>query len=800
MEERGSLLPRISVARPVTVTMCLLALLVVGAVAYLGIRVEMMPSGYTHPYMHVRIRYPNATPQEVEQQITRPLEERLRTIKGIERIRTYTGSWGVSAPLRFQQDADMTLAYNQLMDQIERLKLELPDEARDQVRVWKHNDDDNPIMWIGMLQSEPIADPYRFLVSHVQLPLERIDGVAKVELWGADKKEVMIELDRERLQARGVNTYEVAQTLMADNFALAGGHVREAGKKFYVRSLARYRSLEEIRNIPVSRRNGGVRLHEVADVVYDVPERTWRQRINRMPASSLGIKAESRADIVKVCDRVVRALREIEKDPVTSNLEFNVFFDQGRFIRESIDNLQNTGMWGGLFAACVLLFFLRALRMTAIITLAIPLCVMITVATLYFMGWSLNLMTMMGLMVGVGMVVDNAIVILENIYRMREKGEQPRDASVSGSSEVALAITMATMTTVVVFLPLIFMSGNVAMRFYFFRLGMPVMAMLLGSLFVALLFIPLAATRFGGAKVKQDPRSIGWARSRYGRALAWTLRRRRDALLIALVLFATVVYPSTHLKRSDSKGGNINDVDINVRGPRHFTVADTEKLMDEIEDFLETKREAYGIRTIRTWYSEGRGGIQMFLESSTTDSWWYVAYRDLRAKLGFPVDRQMARTEVIKDLKKHMPKFVGVWVGVERWGGGGGGGGNPSVGVNLYGEDTEELAELIDEVDRRLRTIPSVVSVDTDLEQASDEVQVRIDRDRAHAVGISPRVLGRTLAFSLQGVPLPKYQSRQREVDTRLYLEKADRQTLHQLKNLTFRSRSGEEIPLSELA
>ena len=676
MEEKGSLLPRISVARPVTVTMCLLALLVVGAVAYLGIRVEMMPSGFTPPYLSVRISYPNATPQEVEQQITRPLEERLRTVKGIESLRTYSGSWGVSAPIRFRQDADMVLAYNQLMDQIERLKLELPDEARDRVSIWKHNEDDHPIMWVGMVQKSPVADPYRFLVTHVQRPLERIDGVAKVELWGVDEKEVMIEVDRERLQARGVNTYELAQMLMSDNFALAGGHVREVGKKFYVRSLARYRSLEEIRNIPVSRRNDGVRLREVADVVYDVPERTWRQRIDRMPASSLGIKVESRADIVKVCDRVVQALRRIEKQPVTSGLEFNVFFDQGRFIRESIDNLQNTGLWGGLFAACVLLFFLRALRMTAIITLAIPLCVMLTVTTLYFTGWSLNLMTMMGLMVGVGMVVDNAIVILENITRMREKGQPPREASVSGASEVALAITMATMTSVVVFLPLILMSGNIGMTFYLFRMGMPVMAMLLGSLFVALLFIPLAAMRFGGAEVQKDPRSIGWTRRQYGRALFWTMRRRGDALLIALVLFATVVYPYSRLKRSDSRGGNINDVDINVYGPRHFSVADTEKLMDEIEDFLESKRESYGTRTIRTWYSEGRGGIQVFLRSDTNKAWWYVAYRDFRAKLGYPVGQEMARKEVIQDLKKHMPRFVGVRIAVESWGGGGGGG-NP---------------------------------------------------------------------------------------------------------------------------
>ena len=800
MNNRSSLLTRISVNRPVTITVCLLALLVMGAVGWSRIAVKMMPAGFEPPFLWLSVRYPGstATPQEVEQQITRPLEERLRTIKGIERVRTYTDSRGVGAPLRFQQDADMALAYNQLRDQLDRLKPDLPEEVRDRIFVWKYNDEGWNIMWVGAALDSSIVDVYRYLETHVQRPLERIEGVARVELWGADPKEVMIEIDRDKLVARGVNVYDMVQSLQSDNFALKSGYVNEGTKKFYVRSLARYRSLEEVGNIPVGTRQGGVRLREVADVVYDVPARSWYQRIDGQPASSVGIKAESGADIATVCDRVSEALIEIENGTaLDGKVQFNVFFNQGELIRASVATLRNTGLWGGLFAALVLLFFLRVIRMTAIITLSIPLCAMITVTVLYFSGWSLNLMTMMGLMVGVGMVVDNAVVILENIYRRREKGETSKTAAVSGASEVAMAITMATLTTVVVFLPLMLMTGNVGMTFYLSRMGVPVIVMLVGSLFVALLIIPLASVRFGGGRIKPDSKSVGWARMRYGRVLKWALSHRRDAILILLAVFATIAIPADRIKRSDASRGNINDIDINIRTPRDFTTYETFELMNEVEEFLDSRREAYGIRTIRSWFRKTRGNFEIFLDSDPNEAWWYVAYKNLRSGLGVPVDYTMERTEVIKDLKQKMPKYVGVRIGVESRARGGG---DPSVSVYLYGDDTEALAGLVTEVERRLRAIPSVVNVDSDLERSTDEAQVHIDRERARRYGISPQVVARTLAFTMQGVSLPRFQSGEREVETRLYLEEADRQTLHHLKSFMFRSASGEMIPLSELA
>ncbi|MDP6041706.1 MAG: efflux RND transporter permease subunit, partial [Candidatus Latescibacteria bacterium] len=221
MNKKPSLLPRISVNRPVTVTMCLVALLVVGIVAYFRVPVKLFPSGFTPTFLYMFIGYNhrNASPQEAEQQIARPLEEQLRTVKGIKRIRTYSGSFGVDAPIEFQADTDMDLAYNQVIDRLERLKLELPEEVRDNVRVYKFNSDSWEIMWMGLSIDTSIVDPYQFLNLHVQRRLERVDGVGRVNFWGVDEKEVMIELNYERLSARGVDVGTMVQALQTDNFA-----------------------------------------------------------------------------------------------------------------------------------------------------------------------------------------------------------------------------------------------------------------------------------------------------------------------------------------------------------------------------------------------------------------------------------------------------------------------------------------------------------------------------------------------------------------------------------------------------
>jgi len=770
--------------------------MVLGAMAYSRIPLKMFPSGFTRPFLYVRINYPNSTPRESEQQIARPLEEALKMVKGVENVRTYSSTNGVRAPINFRQGVDMDVAYNLLSDQLERLKPQLPEGAQDGVRVYKFNPDNFSTMWISVAVPNTVKDPYSYLETHVLSPLERVDGVANVDVYGAQEKEVMVEVDQSKLSARGVGMAELVETLQADNFALAGGFVHEGGKKFFVRSLARYQDLSQLRNLMIPTSGGDVPLKEVANVIYGSPPDRRIERIEGVNAMSVGVFAESGANIVAVSERVSQALDEIASNPLNEGVTYQVLRDQGKEIENQVNNLQSTALWGGLFAAMILFFYLRTFRMTAIITLSIPLCLMMTVVVMYFIGWSLNVITMMGLMVGVGLVVDNAIVILENIYRFRANGEEPRQASILGASEVGLAITMATLTTVVVFMPLMLMSGGTA-TFFMTRIGLPVVVALLGSLFVALIFIPLAAERFGGSKLKSDPKSIQWTRDVYLRMLRWVLAHRRDAVLIILAILMTIGYPMGKTKRSG--GGGDQDLDIEMETPKHFTIEDTLEMVKEVEAFMQGRREYYGIRILRSRVYKDEGRVELYLNEDPNMAWWYFAYQNISEAFGYKISGRMSMDEVAADLDKNIPRFVGVRTRIQGIKGAGGGS-NPRVSVRLKGDDVDVLARLSDEVERRVRSLPSVVSVDTDLERGADEVRVRVDRERAQRYGISPQMVGRTIAFALQGVNLPRYQTDNREVQTRLYLQESDRQTLQQLRNFSLTSADGESVPVVELA
>lgn len=525
MNMKESLLPKFSVHRPVTVVMTLFAILVVGYIAYTQIETELFPKGFVPPYLGVWIPYREANPKEVEDQIARPSEEMLQTVSGVKQISSYSHSNGCWVWLEFSNDTDMDVAYMLVRERMDRLlATELPDDIEN-VYIRKFRNDDDPIVWFGLTIPEEMDDPFFIVDYYVKRALEQIDGVANVEMWGASEKIIQILVNQDKVKAHKINVYQLIQNLRRDNFSLSSGYVYDGNRKIYVRSDGKYRNIDDVRNIRISGEN--LFLKDIADIVYDEPrQRRWVQRIDGKKAISVGIYKESMANTVELSDKILAKLDELSKHEKLKGMTFNVFFNQGGFISQSVDNLVNAGLWGGLFAFSILYFFLRRFKMAFIINLAIPLSLLMTVTVLYFMGWTMNMMTMMGLMLSVGLVVDNSIVIVENIYRLRNKGMSREESSVKGASEVSLAITMATLTTVVVFLPLILMNDNLGFAFYMLRIGLPVIVALISSLFVALVIIPLATTRLVSDRQVKRSGLIEWSTKAYDRILRWTLLHR----------------------------------------------------------------------------------------------------------------------------------------------------------------------------------------------------------------------------------------------------------------------------------
>jgi HAE1 family hydrophobic/amphiphilic exporter-1 len=792
---KTSLLPKLSVSRPVTVTMIFIALLVLGLTAYIMIPLKLFPSGFTPPVLGVWIDYPNSNPSETEEKIARPVEEIIQTIRGVESVQTWSQNSGVWTWIEFDQDTDMELAYSSLRDRMERVKAELPDDV-ERIFLRQFGDDDEPIVFFSVtLNGGGVEDPYYLAEKYIKRPLERIDGVAYVEIWGTYEKLIQVEVDHDRVNAFNVDLYPVIQALMRDNFNLSSGYVIDGEKKIGVRSIAKYQSIDEIKDIRI---NGtGVRLGDIARITYDIPEREFIQRIDGHPAIKIGVFKESMANTVALTEEIIRTMDEqIVTNPVFEGMEFNMLFDQGSYILESIDNLKSTGMWGGLFAVLILFYFLRRIRMTLIILLAIPLSLLITVTGLYFIGWSLNLITMMGLMVSVGLVVDNSIVIVENIYRMKRKGIGLREAAVSGASEVALAVTMATLTTVVVFLPLILMNDDVGFQFYMLRIGLPMIFALVASLVVALLFIPFGATKITSQTSPKKSSSIEWMRDRYSRALKWTMNHRIDATFIAILLLTSLQVPMSHIESTDRGEGNINDFRMNLEIPNNYSIEKTDEFIGSIEAYLDENRERFGIKTVDARFSNVWGMVRVYLHPIKDVEWYSQASKWLRRFVGIEAEERMTREEVIEEVKDNMPTAPGVitTMGWQR-----DTSEDASISVTLYGNDTAYLGELAEEVERRIETIPEIVSVDTDIEKGQEEIRVLVDREQAEKYGIPVQMVAGTLSYALRGIDLPEFHQGEKEVGVRVQLQKDDRENLEQLKNMTFITDNGTEIPLSAL-
>ncbi|MBN2011609.1 efflux RND transporter permease subunit [candidate division KSB1 bacterium] len=792
---KESLFPRIALNRPITVVMSLVALLVVGYIAFTQISVELFPAGFTPPFLGVWTPYPNSNPQEVEEQIAKPIEDQIRTIAGVRRVRTNSSANGCWTFIEFAQGTDMDLAYDQLRDRMDRVKAEIPDDI-ERSYLRKFTDDDEPILWIALIEEYPHQDRYMLAEQHLQKPLERIDGVAKVEIWGAEEKSILIYINQDLVKSHKINLYEVIQQLRNDNFSISSGYVKEGQRKIFVRSLGKFSSLEEVKNIPI--RGTNIRLKDIAEVTYDVPEHQWRHQIDGKEAMSLGIFKESVANTVDLCGEIQKFFEnEFKNDPKLAGYRAEFLFNQGELINESIENLTHTGLWGGFFAFAVLLFFLRRFRMTSIVSLALPLSVLIALTVIYFVGWTLNMITMMGLMISIGMVVDNSIVVLENIYRKRADGASNRDAALWGTSEVSLAITMATFTTVVVFLPLILMNDEIGFRFYMLRIGLPVMVSLVASLFVALIFIPLAATRIVSKREVQEPAIIVNSNRLYQRMLGWAVLHRLETFIVLVFVTASMFMILPKIKQNAETQGNINDFRLMMELPDNYTFDDAQRIVNLVEDTVRTKSDLYGVRTIVTNYRNNFARIRVFLKPAPKREWFQVAYDNIMKKWGHLPGGVMDREDVIEDVKKRLPELPGVEVRT-TWHNEGGD--DASVAIVLYGDDTNTLVELSKEVERRLATIDEIVSIEPDRERGGDEIRLKVNREQAKKYGISPTIISGTVQYALRGIPLPKYHTEEKEIDVNIQLREEDRKNFSQLKNMSFFTNSGKEIPLSAVA
>jgi HAE1 family hydrophobic/amphiphilic exporter-1 len=795
----ASVIPRFSVSRPVTVMMILLTIMVVGYIAFSRIPLALFPEGYEGNALFVQVGYPNATARDIEEKITRKIEDIIGTVPNVKKVYSYSTNGFCWVRVEFQTGTNLKNAYALLTDRMDRVKPDLPDDVdRIWVRRWDQNSD--PMMNLVAAMPSTIDDAFYRLDTFLKPALQRIEGVGSVDLWGIQTREVQIDLNDERLRSHRIDVTAMLNSLRNQNFSLSGGYVYEAGRKIYVRSLGRFDSVEEIGSLivdPVQR----LRLSDVATVSLRLPKRDWMYRVDRQPAVGISITRESSGNLERISRDVRATVEELKKTPQLAGIRFEILFDQGLEVRKAINNLEEAGLWGGLFAAIIIYLFLRAPRMTGILTLAIPLSLLCTIIVLFFSGWSLNMATMMGLLLAVGMVVDNAIVIVENIYRHRQDGMPPTKASIVGAGEVGLAVVMSTCTNIVVFLPLILMGTSGDFSFWMLRIGVPVIASLVASLFIALVFVPLAAQRLSQHERGHEMRVIVWLRGRYERTLRWVLTHRLDTAVLVLLAMATVPYAYNHLARQSGGGGNNdNTMYFFFDLPSGGTLEDADVFFQKVETFVQANAARYNVARIETRFRYQFGRIQMTFREDPHTQWYATALDALlkSVKLRKP---EMDRMEIEKDFREKFTIPAGATMRTLGRGNTGGPPVDSVMSINLYGEDTATLMTLAEEAVRRLRTIPGLTSVDTDVERGGNELQIQLDRDRARRVGINPQTVSSNISYAMRGSDLGRYYTPDgRELRIYAQLGDADRARLDDIRSMTFPTDSGVDVPLETVA
>ena len=494
-EQRG--LYATLVHRPVAVGVLFLTLILLGAIAYARIPLQMMPDGVSGSRLTVMVSHPGSSASENEEKVARVIEEQFRTLPDLKDISSRSGEGSVNISVSFNGSSDMGLAKAELRDRIERARPNLPATV-DRIFVWAHGDGDLPVMFLGFLISERTPEMDYLLEHEIQRRIEAVDGISRVQVWGMLEDSVRILLDEDKVRAARLDIGTLVGALMRDNFAQPMGEITDGGRRFLLRSDMRMRSFAEIENYPIRK---GLRLKDVASVVRAKTVRDELTRIDGRDAYYGMIQKESSANMVEVSHSLRNLFKEFEADPkLAGKIGVSVFFDQAKFIEVSLNQLSQTAIWGGGLSVLILLMFLRRVRMTLCVALSIPASALLAITWEHFTGGSFNVLTMTGLTLGIGMLVDNSVVVMESIARQRNEGKGPLDAAVSGARDVGLAISLATLTTVVVFLPLIFMGGDPMLRVMLGAMGIPLCISLLVSLVVALIFLPVASARVVGER------------------------------------------------------------------------------------------------------------------------------------------------------------------------------------------------------------------------------------------------------------------------------------------------------------
>ena len=778
-----------SIRRPVTVTMLFLSIAVFGGVSYSRLALNLLPE-ISYPTLTIRTNYEGAAPAEIENLITKPVENAVSVVNNVVRVSSVSKPEVSDVILEFSWRTNMDFAGLDVREKLDLLRLPL--EA-DKPILLRYDPSSDPIMRVSVSGSSDLSAIRYLCEEFIRSDLESIDGVAAVRVSGGFEEEIQVELDEQRLASLGVSIQEVTSRLAQENINLTGGTLQEGESKYLVRTLNEFQGVEEINEIIVAQRNTiPIRLDDIGTAFSGYKERKVITRINGEESVEIAVFKAAAANTVTAATLVRNRLDELEeeyaekKDP----LDFEVVFDQSQFIENSIEEVRNTAVMGGILAIAVLFLFLRSVRSTLVIALSIPISIVATFFLMYGADISLNIMSLSGLALGIGMLVDNSIVVLEAIYRYQVKGHPPREAADLGASEVGQAVVASTLTTVCVFAPIVFVEGIAGQLFA--DQALTVTFSLVASLVVAIMLIPMLASlsradeeELSGPAPKKEYKDFVLVRP-YSWFLRQVLRQRLASLAVALVLFVGTLgllgSLGAELIPEISQGEFFVDLEL----PPGTPVEQTAERLEEVEELIE------GQEGVRMYYTIVGSGNQTGVSA--------VEEREHIGQVLVALGPDMLRekeTQVLERLRQDFQDLPGVDYKFSR----------PAlfsfktpIEVIIQGYNLIALKTYADRIREQLARIPGLRDLKASTDGGNPEVQIHFDRQKLANYRLTISQAAGSLRNKVQGDIATELSELDRKIDIRVWVLEEDRRSLFDLENLLIDAPDGAAIQLSSVA
>ena len=804
----GARLADFSIRYPITICMIFVSLLTLGIISAVKIPLVLLPD-VSAPFLNVGVPYPNATPAQIQESITKPLEEALSTIQGVQRMSSNSSDDSAWVDLTFGFDKDINVARSEVREKLDQIRADLPDDVEN---IWIRNfsTDDIPVIFCAVSSTRNLRASYDFLDLKVKKVLERIPGVAEVELYGVARPQIDIDLRADDLKRYKVRVDQLFGQLRTLTTNRSLGRVNDGTTRYDTVSRGRISSIEEIQSFPVG--SQGLRMKDIADVTLDTRPPTGGRLLNGNSAIGFAIHKSSGANTVETVNLIRAKIDEIQKDPAMGGISMRIFHDAGAEITKSLSGLLYAGSVGALLAVVVLIFFLRRWGPTLTIALSIPFCIIAAVGILYVTGYTLNTLTMMGLMLSAGMLVDNAVVVLESIYQKLEKGVDRVEAARAGTQGVLTAVIAATMTSIIIFVPLIF-GEETKFSVLFGNAGAAIIFALLASLFISLTLIPLAVARVLRVDLGERPRWQQWLIDRttpvivrIGRALfrgrisdssvkparrsitdryvqlvQWPLRNRVlvGFLLVPALMGGSIWVLKEKVPDNTPDAQEISALVVNYEFSENFHYAKIRRdYIAPVERFLLLNQERLKIKDVFSNYGNDRARTEVYFDT-----------RNLSLE-------EMKRIREI--IREEIPVIPGAKIKPGRQEGAEN---QDWFSVSIYGDDPEVLGALASQARGRLLGNGEFNQVYTALDQAQEELQIKLDRSLVRKYGISAETVSRFLAIVVRASMIGGYSTPQGEVEVWVRIHPDDMQDIGDLKSLVVGAGpDGEEILRSQVA